>query len=139
MKVINKKGVPHDLAQFANVMKVNTVGTFNVLRLAAESMSKNKNANVVNEGCKGVIINTASIAAMDGQMGQAREGGTDGRMDEGMGAKRERVNDRRLERRSGGQRYGGTKGRMEEDIRDHERSCSNRPGAQVDKVAQYGR
>ena len=71
MKVINKKGVPHDLAQFANVMKVNTVGTFNVLRLAAESMSKNKNANVVNEGCKGVIINTASIAAMDGQMGQA--------------------------------------------------------------------
>ena len=71
MKVINKKGVPHDLAQFANVMKVNTVGTFNVLRLAAESMSKNKNANAVNEGCKGVIINTASIAAMDGQMGQA--------------------------------------------------------------------
>lgn len=71
MKVLNKKDVPHDLAQFSNVMKVNTIGTFNVLRLAAESMSKNEDKNVVNEGCRGVIINTASIAAMDGQMGQA--------------------------------------------------------------------
>ena len=40
MRVINKKGQPHDLAQFAKVMNVNTVGTFNVVRLAAESMAK---------------------------------------------------------------------------------------------------
>ena len=71
MKVLNRKGVPHDLQQFSNVMKVNTIGTFNVLRLAAESMSKNEDMDAVNTGCKGVIINTASIAAMDGQMGQA--------------------------------------------------------------------
>ena len=56
---------PHPLNQFQNVINVNLVGTFNVLRLAAEKMS----ANTGEE--KGVIINTASIAYMDGQKGQA--------------------------------------------------------------------
>lgn len=67
-KTLSKKGV-HDLSQFAKVLNVNTVGTFNVLRLAAESMSHGS-ADALNKGCRGVIINTASIAAMDGQIGQ---------------------------------------------------------------------
>ena len=70
MRVINKKGQPHDLKQFAKVMSINTVGTFNIVRLAAESMAKG-DIDAVNPGCRGVIINTASIAAMDGQIGQA--------------------------------------------------------------------
>ena len=60
----SRKG-PHPLDQFQNVINVNLVGTFNVLRLAAEKMC----ANDADE--KGVIINTASIAYMDGQKGQA--------------------------------------------------------------------
>jgi len=60
----SRKG-PHPLDRFQNVINVNLVGTFNVLRLAVEKMS-------VNEGEeKGVIINTASVAYMDGQKGQA--------------------------------------------------------------------
>lgn len=66
-KTIGKDG-PHALELFRNVIDVNLVGTFNVIRLAAWAMSKNSpNA----EGERGVIINTASVAAYDGQMGQA--------------------------------------------------------------------
>ena len=61
------KGGPHNLELFSNVVKVNLIGTFNVLRLAAAAMSENEpNA----EGERGVCINTASIAAFDGQIGQ---------------------------------------------------------------------
>ena len=60
----SRKG-PHPLDQFQNVINVNLVGTFNVLRLAVEKMSANKGEE------KGVIINTASVAYMDGQKGQA--------------------------------------------------------------------
>ncbi|MEM9024802.1 MAG: SDR family NAD(P)-dependent oxidoreductase [Bacteroidota bacterium] len=60
----SRKG-PHPLDQFQNVINVNLVGTFNVLRLAAEKMSANEGEE------KGVIINTASVAYMDGQKGQA--------------------------------------------------------------------
>jgi 3-hydroxyacyl-CoA dehydrogenase/3-hydroxy-2-methylbutyryl-CoA dehydrogenase len=56
------------LQQFANVLKVNTVGTFNIIRLVAEQMALN---DPDGDGVRGVIINTASIAAMDGQIGQA--------------------------------------------------------------------
>ena len=49
-------------------MSINTVGTFNVLRLAAEKMTANE---ADSDGVKGVIINTASIAGYEGQMGQA--------------------------------------------------------------------
>ncbi|MBL1148239.1 MAG: SDR family NAD(P)-dependent oxidoreductase [Pseudomonadota bacterium] len=60
---------PHDLALFEKVLSVNLVGSFNVLRLAAAEMSK---ADPVNDdGENGVIINTASVAAFDGQIGQA--------------------------------------------------------------------
>ncbi|HET8863735.1 MAG TPA: SDR family NAD(P)-dependent oxidoreductase, partial [Solirubrobacterales bacterium] len=61
------KGGPHDLELFTNVIKVNLVGTFNVLRLAAAAMSENEPDA---EGERGVCVNTASIAAFDGQIGQ---------------------------------------------------------------------
>ena len=66
-KVLGKQG-PHRLASFAAVINVNLVGSFNMLRLAAEAMAE----GVADEGAeRGVIINTASIAAYDGQIGQA--------------------------------------------------------------------
>jgi NAD(P)-dependent dehydrogenase (short-subunit alcohol dehydrogenase family) len=66
-RIVGKTG-PHDLALFQKVIQVNLVGTFNMLRLAAAAMSKNEpNA----EGERGVIINTASVAAFEGQIGQA--------------------------------------------------------------------
>jgi 3-hydroxyacyl-CoA dehydrogenase / 3-hydroxy-2-methylbutyryl-CoA dehydrogenase len=61
------KGGPHNLELFTNVVKVNLIGTFNVLRLAASSMSENEPDE---EGERGVCVNTASIAAYDGQIGQ---------------------------------------------------------------------
>lgn len=66
-KTLGRTG-PHDLESFARVVGVNLVGTFNVIRLAAAAMAENEpNA----EGERGVIVNTASVAAFDGQMGQA--------------------------------------------------------------------
>jgi NAD(P)-dependent dehydrogenase (short-subunit alcohol dehydrogenase family) len=66
-RICGKSG-PHDLALFQKVIQVNLVGTFNMLRLAAAAMLKNEpNA----EGERGVIINTASVAAFEGQIGQA--------------------------------------------------------------------
>ncbi|XP_030050121.1 3-hydroxyacyl-CoA dehydrogenase type-2 isoform X1 [Microcaecilia unicolor] len=62
------KDLPHKLEDFRRVMEVNAVGTFNMIRLAAGEMGKNEPDQ---DGCRGVIINTASIAAFDGQMGQA--------------------------------------------------------------------
>lgn len=66
-KTIGKDG-PHALELFRKVLDVNLIGTFNVIRLAAWAMSKN---NPNREGERGVVINTASVAAFDGQMGQA--------------------------------------------------------------------
>ena len=61
------KGGPHNLEYFSNVVKVNLIGSFNVLRLAAAAMSENEPDA---EGERGVCVNTASIAAYDGQIGQ---------------------------------------------------------------------
>jgi NAD(P)-dependent dehydrogenase (short-subunit alcohol dehydrogenase family) len=61
------KGVPHNLELFTKVIEVNLIGTFNVLRLAAARMSANEPDE---EGERGVCVNTASIAAYDGQIGQ---------------------------------------------------------------------
>ena len=67
VKTLSKKGVfPMD--QFMQVLNVNLVGTFNVARFAAEQMANNEPIN--KDGGRGVIINTASIAAMEGQVGQ---------------------------------------------------------------------
>jgi NAD(P)-dependent dehydrogenase (short-subunit alcohol dehydrogenase family) len=62
------KGGPHNLEFFSNVVKVNLIGSFNVLRLAAAAMSENEPDG---EGERGLCVNTASIAAYDGQIGQA--------------------------------------------------------------------
>jgi 3-hydroxyacyl-CoA dehydrogenase / 3-hydroxy-2-methylbutyryl-CoA dehydrogenase len=66
-KVIGKKGV-HNLSLFSKVIHVNLIGSFNVIRIVAEKMTSN---DVNEQGERGVIINTASVAAFDGQIGQA--------------------------------------------------------------------
>mmetsp|Transcript_34042 Transcript_34042/g.43909 ORF Transcript_34042/g.43909 Transcript_34042/m.43909 type:complete len:256 (+) Transcript_34042:18-785(+) len=66
-RTLSRKG-PHSLEEFSRVLNVNTVGSFNVLRLASERMSVTE-ADEDNQ--RGVIINTASVAAYDGQIGQA--------------------------------------------------------------------
>ena len=67
-KVLNKDGEAHPLDLFAKGIQVNLIGSFNVIRLAAKVMAQSQpNA----EGERGVIINTASVAAFDGQIGQA--------------------------------------------------------------------
>ena len=65
-KVLGREG-PHPLETFSKVVEVNLVGTFNVVRLAAEVMAKNE---PTQGGERGVIVNTASVAAFDGQIGQ---------------------------------------------------------------------
>ncbi len=66
-KTLGREG-PHALASFIRVISINLTGTFNMIRLAADAMSKGQpNAG----GERGVIINTASVAAYDGQIGQA--------------------------------------------------------------------
>jgi 3-hydroxyacyl-CoA dehydrogenase / 3-hydroxy-2-methylbutyryl-CoA dehydrogenase len=65
-RVAHKAGA-HDLELFSNVVKVNLIGSFNVLRLSAAAMSENEPDG---EGERGVCVNTASIAAFDGQIGQ---------------------------------------------------------------------
>jgi NAD(P)-dependent dehydrogenase (short-subunit alcohol dehydrogenase family) len=66
-KTVSRKGDPHQLDAFASVLRVNVVGSFNVCRLAAARMAS-READA--DGARGVIINTASIAAFDGQAGQ---------------------------------------------------------------------
>ncbi|HUQ40363.1 MAG TPA: 3-hydroxyacyl-CoA dehydrogenase [Acidimicrobiales bacterium] len=67
MRTIAKDGSPHDLAAFRFVLDVNLIGTFNVMRLAASAIAK---ADPLEDDERGVIVNTASIAAFDGQIGQ---------------------------------------------------------------------
>jgi NAD(P)-dependent dehydrogenase (short-subunit alcohol dehydrogenase family) len=65
---VQGKDAPHDLDRFAKVIQVNLIGVFNAIRLAAEAMQRNEPDA---EGERGVIVNTASVAAFDGQIGQA--------------------------------------------------------------------
>lgn len=78
-RVLSKNG-PHDLELFRTVITVNLLGTFNVLRLAADAMAKTE--PVDEYGQRGVIVNTASVAAFEGQIGQiaysASKGGVHG-------------------------------------------------------------
>ncbi len=67
VKTVGKEGA-HPLAMFAKVINVNLIGSFNMIRLAAEAMCKNEPEST---GERGVLISTASVAAFDGQMGQA--------------------------------------------------------------------
>ena len=66
-KVVGKEA-PHRLDSFQRVLTINVVGTFNMIRIAAEAMSR---AQANASGERGVIVNTASVAAFDGQIGQA--------------------------------------------------------------------
>ena len=66
-RVIGRNG-PHRLEVFERVVRVNLIGTFNALRLAAQAMSNN---TPTADGERGIIINTASVAAFEGQIGQA--------------------------------------------------------------------
>ena len=67
-RTLNRAGAPHSLDTFRKVLDINLVGTFNVLRLTAAAMAENEPDE---NGERGVIVNTASIAAFDGQIGQA--------------------------------------------------------------------
>jgi NAD(P)-dependent dehydrogenase (short-subunit alcohol dehydrogenase family) len=66
-RILSRKGV-HDLDVFSRVISVNLIGTFNVLRLAAEAIATTD--PVDDQGQRGLIVNTASVAAFDGQIGQ---------------------------------------------------------------------
>ncbi len=66
-KILGKDG-PHRLDSFIKVVNINLVGTFNMIRLAAQAMMKN---DPDDGGERGVIVNTASVAAFEGQLGQA--------------------------------------------------------------------
>ncbi|NNG36312.1 SDR family NAD(P)-dependent oxidoreductase [Nakamurella aerolata] len=78
-RILSKKGV-HDYELFKTVISVNLVGTFNVMRLAAEQLAKGEPLD--DAGQRGLIVNTASVAAFDGQIGQiaysASKGGVAG-------------------------------------------------------------
>ena len=67
MRILGRRGV-HDLAAYATAIQVNLIGSFNVLALAAEKIAA---TDPLEDGQRGVVVNTASIAAYDGQIGQA--------------------------------------------------------------------
>ncbi len=67
-KTVGRENAPHDLASFVKTITVNLIGTFNMIRLAAAAMATNPPSD---GGERGVIVNTASVAAFDGQIGQA--------------------------------------------------------------------
>jgi NAD(P)-dependent dehydrogenase (short-subunit alcohol dehydrogenase family) len=66
-RVVGKDGAPHDTAPFEMVVKINLIGSFNVLAAAGATIAR---APALDDGERGVIINTASVAAFDGQIGQ---------------------------------------------------------------------
>ncbi|MGZ8291104.1 MAG: 3-hydroxyacyl-CoA dehydrogenase [Telluria sp.] len=70
VKTVGKDG-PHPLDVFQRTVNINLVGTFNMARLAADAMGKTE---AIDSGERGIIINTASVAAFDGQMGQTAYG-----------------------------------------------------------------
>ncbi len=73
--IVSRDGEPMPLEAFSKTVQVNLIGTFNCLRLAAADMSK---AEPLEGGERGVIINTASVAAFEGQIGQAAYGASKG-------------------------------------------------------------
>lgn len=66
LRIVDKEGNPGDLASFRNVLEINLIGTYNVLRTAAARMARNEPL----DGERGSIVLTASVAAFDGQIGQ---------------------------------------------------------------------
>ncbi|MAJ62225.1 MAG: 3-hydroxyacyl-CoA dehydrogenase [bacterium TMED88] len=68
-RTVNREGKPFPLEQFEFVIRVNLIGTFNCLRLAAAAMSQQEPVDA--DGQRGAVVNIASVAAFDGQIGQA--------------------------------------------------------------------
>lgn len=68
-RTLNRDGTPHDLDQYRKVIEVNLIGTFNATRLAAAVMARTE--PVDESGSRGSVVNTASVAAFEGQIGQA--------------------------------------------------------------------
>src|SRR5262245_6356817 len=68
LRTVDRAGVPHSLEQFERVIRINLIGTFNCIRLAAPAMAATEPGP---DGERGAILNTASVAAYDGQIGQA--------------------------------------------------------------------
>jgi NAD(P)-dependent dehydrogenase (short-subunit alcohol dehydrogenase family) len=66
-RVIGRDGTPHDVGSFTKLVQVNLIGTFNVMRIAASAIAATE---PLADGERGVIVNTASVAAFDGQIGQ---------------------------------------------------------------------
>jgi NAD(P)-dependent dehydrogenase (short-subunit alcohol dehydrogenase family) len=67
-RTLNREGEPHDLGLFRKIIDINLVGSFNCIRLAAAAMAQ---TDPLEDGERGAIVNTASVAAFDGQIGQA--------------------------------------------------------------------
>ncbi len=67
-RTLNRDGTPHDLDHFRTLIEINLIGTFNTIRLAAAAMATTE---PLENGQRGAIVNTASVAAFDGQIGQA--------------------------------------------------------------------
>ncbi len=66
-RTIDRQGEPHDFEAFKTVVNINLIGTFNVMRLAAAAISRTE---PLGDGERGVVVNTASVAAFEGQIGQ---------------------------------------------------------------------
>ncbi|ASK34743.1 3-hydroxyacyl-CoA dehydrogenase [Alcanivorax sp. N3-2A] len=75
MKTVGRDNKPHDLGVFSTVVQINLIGTFNVARLAAAVMAENEPGD---DNERGLIVNTASVAAFDGQVGQVAYAATKG-------------------------------------------------------------
>jgi NAD(P)-dependent dehydrogenase (short-subunit alcohol dehydrogenase family) len=67
-RTLNRDGTPHDMNHFRDVIEINLIGTFNAIRLAAAAIAATE---PLEDGQRGAIVNTASVAAYDGQIGQA--------------------------------------------------------------------
>jgi NAD(P)-dependent dehydrogenase (short-subunit alcohol dehydrogenase family) len=67
-RTVNREGAPHQLATYQKVISVNLIGTFNLMRIGAAAVAKTDPAD--EDGQRGVVVNTASVAALEGQTGQ---------------------------------------------------------------------
>ena len=67
-RTVNREGKPHNPASYRKVIEVNLIGTFNLMSIAAAAIAKTEPADT--DGQRGVVINTASVAALEGQTGQ---------------------------------------------------------------------
>ncbi|HLF40455.1 MAG TPA: SDR family oxidoreductase, partial [Acidimicrobiia bacterium] len=77
-RTVDRNGEPHDLDMFELVLRVNLIGAFNCLRLAAAAMAKTEPLG--GDGSRGAVVNIASVAAFDGQIGQAAYSASKGGM-----------------------------------------------------------